>query len=151
MSMFQVSKVPARRGNGQPGFTLIELMIVVVVIALLAAIAYPSYQEYVRKAERADAQATLLEAAQFMERWYTTNNRYDEDLDGDDVSLPSNLQQSPSDGDAKYNITLDSVARNSYELHAAPVRDDACGTFILHSTGQKELDGNTKDVADCWR
>ncbi|MFP4294727.1 MAG: type IV pilin protein [Halothiobacillaceae bacterium] len=133
------------------GFTLIELMIVVVVIAILTAIAYPSYQEYVRKAERADAQATLLEAAQFMERWYTTNNRYDEDVDGEDVALPANLQQSPEDGDAKYNISLESVERNSYELHATPVRSDACGTFILDNTGKKDLEDNTDDRSSCWR
>ncbi|MGC1443605.1 MAG: prepilin-type N-terminal cleavage/methylation domain-containing protein, partial [Burkholderiaceae bacterium] len=52
------------------GFTLIELMITLVVIAILAAIALPSYGRYVQKASRAEAKSALLEASQFMQRFY---------------------------------------------------------------------------------
>ena len=60
------------------GFTLMELMIVVAIIGILAGIAYPTYQDSVRKSRRADAEAVLLELAQWMERFYTENNRYDQ-------------------------------------------------------------------------
>lgn len=43
-----------RRGRGERGFTLIELMIVVAIIAILASIAYPSYTRYVQEARRTD-------------------------------------------------------------------------------------------------
>ena len=55
------------------GFTLIELMVVVAIIAILAAIAYPSYTNHVVKTRRAAATACVMEAAHFMERYYTTN------------------------------------------------------------------------------
>ena len=50
------------RGKPEPGFTLIELMIVVAIIAILAAIAYPSYQNHVIKTRRGAAAACALVA-----------------------------------------------------------------------------------------
>lgn len=64
------------RSRNSQGFSLIELMVVVAVIAILASIAYPSYRDYVIKARRSAASACLLEVAQFMERYNTTNLSY---------------------------------------------------------------------------
>ena len=60
-----LSRMAAKRA---PGFTLIELMIVVAVVAILVAIAYPSYQEQIRKSRRAQAKADLVEYAGLAER-----------------------------------------------------------------------------------
>ncbi len=48
-----------KQRQGQKGFTLIELMIVVAVIGVLSAIAVPQYQNYVKKSELGAALATI--------------------------------------------------------------------------------------------
>ena len=60
----------------QSGFTLIEIMITVAIVGILAAVALPSYTSYVARGKRAEVRANMLEAAQFMERYYSTNFRY---------------------------------------------------------------------------
>ncbi|MCB1795549.1 MAG: type IV pilin protein [Candidatus Competibacteraceae bacterium] len=147
------------RVQGDRGFTLIELMITLAVVAILAAIAYPSYQDSVRKSRRADAKGVLLEAAQWMERFYTENNRYDQNRAGtavtDATQFPgSGLAESPKEGGTKYyDITLSAVAQNSYTLQAAPKgvqSGDPCGTFTLTHTGVKGVSGGSYTKDRCW-
>ena len=134
------------------GFTLIELMIVVAIIAIIAAIAYPSYQESVRKAKRADAQTTLMELSQFMERHYTSNGRY---LKADDTAPDLPFNTAPKDGGAKsYDLSFaNTPTANGYVLQAVPTGSmaaDTCGTLTLSSTGAKSQ-ANGATLAQCWR
>lgn len=104
------------------GFTLIEVMIVVVIIGILSSIAYPSYQDYVKQARRADAQASLMELAQFMERHYTSKGGYL--ADGQTGSAPSlPFSSSPKDGGtAAYNLSLaEKTTAQTYTVQAVPV------------------------------
>lgn len=137
------------------GFTLIELMITVAIVGILAAVAYPSYQDSVRKSRRADAKAVLLEAAQWMERFYTENNRYDQDTGGTAVALPTSLAASPKDGATKYyNIAFNpAAAQSTFTLRATPTSNggqdnDPCGYLTLNNLGQKGVESST--VEKCW-
>ena len=72
-----------------PGFTLVELMIVVAIVAILASIAYPSYQEYVKRAHRADAQRVAFELANKQEGYLLTAGKYKPKssvTDGDEIT-----------------------------------------------------------------
>lgn len=141
------------RKTNQTGFTLIELMITVAVVGILAAIAYPNYTQYVQRANRAEARSMLLENAQFLERNYTTANRYDQTSAGATINSAALARtQSPENGTAKYNLTvaIGAAPAQTFTLSAAPtgsMAGDACGTLTLTNTGVQGAGGV---VADCW-
>lgn len=128
------------------GFSLIEVMIVVAIVGILAAVAYPSYQQYIRRANRADAQAAMLEVAQWMERRFTTSQRY-APADGNfTASLP--FAQSPRTGGARYNLTaVVGGTGQTFTLTATPaggqVGDD-CGVMTINQQGA------TTPAVGCW-
>jgi len=63
------STLPALRGR-QPGFTLVELMIVVVILGILAAIAIPLYMKFVQQAKTGEAQLNLGKVASLVEQHF---------------------------------------------------------------------------------
>jgi type IV pilus assembly protein PilE len=134
--------------QSQKGFTLIELMIVVAIIGIIAAIAFPSYQNSVEGTRRAAAQGDLLELSQFMERQYTGNYDYRDDV-GDPPDLP--FTTSPrGGGETFYNIVLQAIGQDTFVLQATPVggqAGDDCGVLTLDETGAR---GSAGPVADCW-
>lgn len=134
------------------GFTLIELMIVVAIVAILAGIAYASYDYAMIKSRRNAAAGCVLEKAQFMERFYTTNLRYNEDIAGNDVVLPAGECDNELQG--HYGFALDNVSATAYTITATPeghqlAEDTECGALSIIQTGQKSVTG-TDSVEDCW-
>lgn len=136
------------------GFSLIELMITVLIIAVLAAIAYPSYQNHVVKTRRAAAAACALEMAQYMERFYATNLRYDEDRDGTGVSLPQTTCR--NELAPFYTIELGAdLDPSTYSVQAVPQgvqasRDTKCATLGINQTGLKSTSNTASSATECW-
>lgn len=123
------------------GFSLIELMVAVAIVGILVGIAVPTYQDSVRKSRRGQAKADLVEAAQAMERFYTTQSSYS--------GAPLPFTQSPQTGAARYNLRFESAPTSStFAIRAEPIggqATDTCGVLSINSRGQK-LPNNS----DCW-
>ncbi|MES2511162.1 MAG: type IV pilin protein [Pseudomonadota bacterium] len=162
--------ISRHQSKKQKGFTLIEIMITVVIIGILASIALPSYQNYIARARRSDARTQLLQAAQFMQKFYAANDNYLQDRSGNSVmgtsvGMPDALRVSPADGTALYQLNTaittvgnytSTVSVGSFTLSMSPISgraaaSDACGIFTITSTGIKGVTGNTKTRDECWR
>ncbi len=154
------------------GFTLIELMITVAIVGILAAIALPAYRDQIDKGRRAEARATLLEASQWMERFFTENQRYNTNQAGvattDATLFPTVFKYSPKNAagssQANYSIdlTVSSSIANSYTITATmqgAMAGDKCGDYVINQTSARgninystTLFSSAADAAaQCWK
>lgn len=171
LSCFSSCRIPSMKGSRISGFTLIELVIVLLVVGILGTIAYPSYIDSVRKSKRASAKITLLEIANFQERFFIENNTYFGELNSScrginygvlkagnrsdtndgyyDLSI-SNTTAPNFNGDCDIDDAGD-VAASDYTLTATAigtqVADTSCATFQLNSQNQKSSTGGG---TNCW-
>ena len=128
----------------QHGFTLIELLIALACVALLASLAWPSYQSLILRSQRAQARASLLQAAHWLERAASANGSYPLAAD-----VPASVLQIEGQ---RYKMTVASTAQ-SYTLSATPLGTqaaDTCGTLTVNHLGVRSVQDASQTTAQCW-
>lgn len=133
-----------RPGNGQGGFTLVELLVVMVILGLLAALVVPSYLGRERKArsQAAKTQIELLGTA--LDTFRLDVGRYPTTQEGLQA-LRSQLSGVPRwDGPyLKKDVPLDPWGRPY--VYQSPGQH---GEYDLHSYGADGAPGGEKDARD---
>ena len=130
--------------QAQKGFTLIEMLIALACVALLASLAWPSYQSLILRSQRAQARASLLQAAHWLERAASANGSYPLTAD-----VPASVLQ--IDGQ-RYKMSVTSSPQ-SYTLSATPLgaqAADTCGTLTVNHLGVRNVQGASQTAAQCW-
>lgn len=130
--------------NSSRGFTLIELLIALACVAALTTLAWPSFQSLILRSQRAQARASLLQAAHWFERAASANGSYPLAAD-----VPTSVLQ--VDGQ-HYKMTITSTAQ-SYTLSATPLGTqaaDSCGILTVNHLGVRSVQGASQTAAQCW-
>jgi len=128
----------------QQGFSLIELLIALACVAALTSLAWPSYQSLILRSQRAQARASLLQAAHWLERAASANGSYPLATE-----VPASVLYIEGQ---RYTMSVTSTA-HSYTLSATPLGTqaaDACGTLTVNHLGVRSVQGASQTAAQCW-
>jgi type IV pilus assembly protein PilA len=99
------------RSNGEGGFTLVELLVVMLILGLLAAIAIPSFFNQRDKAADADAKAGVRTAQTAMETYATDNDNSYTGVAAAGTELKT-IEETLND----YDITVSYPSGSAYRL-----------------------------------
>ena len=149
-----IQKNPQRGSvRRQSGFTLVEVLVVTIIISILTVIAYSAYQDSLVRTRRNAALGCLLENSQFMERFYTTNLRYDTDRNG--AAVPAPVCAAGVDVNNFYTVSFAAApTATTFTLRAVPsavqaAKDPKCLTLTINQTGTKTRSGSGT-LDECW-
>ena len=140
---------PPRRAGAAPGFTLIELMVVVAIVAILAAIAIPNYAAYVQRSRIIAATSGLGDFRVRMEQFYLDNRSYRNAGNTCGIPNPPNTASDP------FWITCATANANSYVVTATGQAALNMQNFVytINQNGVKattSLPGGWTNTPGCW-
>ncbi|HVR36501.1 MAG TPA: type II secretion system major pseudopilin GspG [Methylomirabilota bacterium] len=138
-------KIRSKFGK-RPGFSLIELMVVIVIIGILAATIIPQFFGTTHDARVSTAEASVSELDSTIERVYIHLDRYPTNEEGLNV-----LIEPPSDGADKWRGPYITGLRsdpwgNPYQYRRPGLRNPT--RFDIWSRGADGVDGGEGEGAD---
>lgn len=147
--MQQISSRPRRRPLA--GFTLVELMVVVLIVSILAAISYPGYRSHVVRTQRAAAAACLMQYAQLMERFYTTQLTYEGADEAGGVAEPGCADEDSMPQHFTFEVDIPSATTytvSAVQTETFAQRDTRCGNLTLNQAGERGV--SEGESGECW-
>lgn len=128
--------------DASPGFSLIELLVVMALVALLSSFALPTYHGSQQRAQRTLAKLALMKTAHWLERSASASGNYP-------TLLPDAVWQTT---ELRYRVQMQSQG-NVFVLQAVPLgaqAQDACGNFTLSHLGERGVQNASMTAAQCW-
>ena len=114
----------------QPGFSLLEMLIVIAILGILISIAIPAYENYRDKEDYTQAKADILEIEGIIDRFYIENNRFPDNL----MEINQHTRRDPW-GNAYYYTNITSIKNKGSvrkDKNLTPVNSD----YDLYSAGK---------------
>ncbi len=133
--------------QNKPGFSLLELMIVLIIVGILSAICLPIYSEHLIRERRLEAEMNLIKLSNALEKYFLLNNTYEK-------ATLRQLNISDKIADNQYQLQIVSATGSDFLIQAVPLnnqekKDSLCASLLLNSEGVKQITGNGK-ITECW-